>query len=118
MVYWTLDYFKILYNEYTASGVNVREFCRARGIKENRFYYWIKMLKSQALSALDTPREFIPISPGAVNRLAQTSIEVRKENTIPVKTQDIKIAYPNGVILHLENGCDLDILKYLIALKP
>ena len=64
------------------------------------------------------PREFIPISPGAVNRLAQTSIEVRKENTIPVKTQDIKITYPNGVILHLENGCDLDILKYLIALKP
>lgn len=118
MVYWTLDYFKILYNEYTASGVNVREFCRARGIKENRFYYWIKMLKSQALSALDTPREFIPINPGAVNRLAQTSIEVRKENTIPVKTQDIKITYPNGVILHLENGCDLDMLKYLIALKP
>ena len=58
MVYWTLDYFKILYNEYTASGVNVREFCRARGIKENRFYYWIKMLKSQALSALDTPRVY------------------------------------------------------------
>ena len=22
------------------------------------------------------------------------------------------------LILHLENGCDLDILKYLIALKP
>src|SRR5574344_2657300 len=64
----------ILYNEYTASGVNVREFCRARGIKENRFYYWIKMLKSQALSALDTPREFIPISPGAVNRLKTLSL--------------------------------------------
>ena len=74
MVYWTLDYFKILYNEYTVSGVNVREFCRVRGIKENRFYYWIKMLKSQALSALDTPREFIPISPGAANRLKTLSL--------------------------------------------
>lgn len=39
MVYWTLDYFKHLYNEYASSGVSVREFCRERGIQENKFYY-------------------------------------------------------------------------------
>lgn len=118
MVYWTLDYFKLLYNEYSASGVSVREFCIERGIKENRFYYWIKMLKSEALSALETPREFIPISSGAVSRLTQASIEVSKESTIPVPVQDIKITYPNGVILQLASGFDLEMLKRLITLNP
>lgn len=116
MVYWTLDYFKLLYNEYIASGVSVLDFCREQGIKENRFYYWIKKLKSQTVSALETPREFIPISPAAVNCLTRTSIESPKVETIPFKTQDIKITYPNGVILQLETGCDLEILKQLITL--
>ena len=118
MVYWTLDYFKLLYKEYNSCGVSVREFCRERGLKENRFYYWIKMLKSQAASALETPRAFIPISPGAVGGLAWASIEVRKENTSSVKVQDIKITYPNGVVLQLAGGYDLDLLKRLISLNP
>ncbi len=123
MVYWTLDYFKILYKEYTACGVSVRDFCRAQGIQENRFYYWIKKLKSQTVSALDTPRdtprEFIPISPAAVNCLTRTSsIESTKEETSLFKAQDLKITYPNGVILQLDSGCDLEILKQLITLAP
>lgn len=118
MVYWTLDYFKILYNEYSACGVSVREFCRERGLKENRFYYWIKMLKGQAVSALEAPREFIPISSVAVNRLTQAPIEVKKENTVSVKVQDIKITYPNGVVLQLASASDLEMLKQLITLNP
>ena len=118
MVYWTLDYFKILYNEYITCDVSVREFCRERGLKENRFYYWIKMLKSQAVSALETPREFIPISSGSVSRLTQAPIEVKKENIVSVKVQDIKITYPNGVVLQLASGYDLEMLKRLITLNP
>lgn len=118
MVYWTLDYFKILYNEYSTCGVSVREFCRERGLKENRFYYWIKMLKSQAVSALESPREFIPISSGAVNQLTQASLEVKKENAASVKVADIKLTYPNGVVLQLASGSDLEMLKRLITLNP
>lgn len=120
MVYWTLDYFKILYGEYAACGVSVREFCRERGIKENRFYYWIKTLKSQAVSALDIPREFIPISSEAVSSLTGISLDTQKEKMTQVKTktQDIMITYPSGVILQLGSGFDLEILKQLITLTP
>lgn len=119
MVYWTLDYFKLLYKEYTTSGVSVRVFCREQGIQENRFYYWIKKLKSQTVSALDSPRAFIPISPAAVNSLTRTSsIESTKEEARPFKAEDIKITYPNGVTLQLEAGYDLEILKQLITLTP
>ena len=119
MVYWTLDYFQLLYKEYTTCGVSVRDFCREQGIQENRFYYWIKKLKSQTVSALEAPREFIPISPAAVNSLTRTSsIESAKEETSLFKAQDLKITYPNGVILQMDSGCDLEILKQLITLTP
>lgn len=118
MVYWTLDYFKLLYKEYTTCGVSVRDFCREQGIQENRFYYWIKKLKSQTVSTLESPREFIPISPSAVNCLTRTSIESSKEEARPFKAEDIKITYPNGVTLQLEAGYDLEILKQLITLTP
>ena len=117
MIYWTLDYFLLLYNECIGLGISVRDFCKERGIKENRFYYWIKILKSQAVSALDTPRKFIPISSRAVSHLTQSSIEVRKESTPSVKVEDIKIIYPNGVVLELSSGFDLDMLKRLISLN-
>lgn len=28
MVYWTLDYFKSLYDQYVLSGVSIRKFCK------------------------------------------------------------------------------------------
>lgn len=118
MVYWTSDYFKILYAEYISSGVSVREFCRERDLKENRFYYWIKTLKNHTVSALDTPREFIPISSMVVSHLTESSIDVRKESTPSVKVEGIKITYPNGVALQLASGFDLDMLKQLITLIP
>lgn len=120
MVYWTLDYFRILYKEYTASGVSVRVFCKEQGIKENRFYYWVKTLKRQAVSALDSPRKFIPLSTGTVNSLTRSlsNPQAQAEKKLPVNMQGIKIAYPNGVVLHLDSGSDLDTLKELITLNP
>ena len=100
--------------------IDVLDFCREQGIQENRFYYWIKKLKSQTVSALEAPREFIPISPATVNSLTRTSsIESAKEKTSLFKAQDLKITYPNGVILQMDSGgCDLEILKQLITLTP
>lgn len=120
MVYWTLDYFRILYNEYTASGVSVRDFCKEQGIKENRFYYWIKTLKRQTVSALDAPREFIPLSAGSVNSLTGSfsNLQLQAEKKLPANVQGVKITYPNGVVLQLDGESDFNTLKQLITLKP
>ncbi len=116
MVYWTLDYFKIIYDQYTTSGVSVRAFCREQGINENRFYYWIKTLKRNTVSALHAPKEFIPMPAQAVRRLTGSFIEPEKEQQVSLKRQDIKITYPSGVVIQLESGCDIETLKQLITL--
>ena len=86
MVYWTLDYFKLLYEQYTISGISVREFCRAQGIKDNRFYYWIKTLKRNTVSALESPKEFIPIISQMVNSLTRTSMATSNEKRMPTNS--------------------------------
>ncbi|MGL5257462.1 MAG: IS66 family insertion sequence element accessory protein TnpA [Proteocatella sp.] len=116
MVYWTLDYFKSLYDQYVLSGVSIRRFCKEYGIKENRFYYWIKMLKRQAITSLDTSKAFIPLNSDTAGYLTQTSLKQKAVDTVQMKNQPVQITYPNGVIVQLENGCDLATLKQLITL--
>lgn len=66
---------------------------------------------------MQTPRDFIPISYSSVSRLTQGSIEVKKDNTVSTKVEDIKITYTNGVVLQLVGGYDLEMLKRLITLN-
>lgn len=117
MVYWTLDYFKILYGQYTACGVSVRTFCKEHGISENRFYYWVKILKRKAVSQAETPKGFIQLNPQAESCLTGTPIGYANDLKIPIKSQEIKISYPNGVILQLEVDSDIEIIKRLITLN-
>jgi hypothetical protein len=72
------------------------------------------MFKNHTMSTLQTPRDFIPISSGSASRLTQGSIEVKKDNTISPQVEDIKITYPNGVVLQLVGGYDLEMLKRLV----
>ncbi len=116
MVYWTLDYFRILYSEYLKANISVRDFCQEQGISENRFYYWTKKLKCNAVANIEQPKSFIPISSEAVSCLA-TAIQSKQEKVIRAKPSEIKIVYPNGVVLQLESDGDLEILRQLINLN-
>lgn len=113
MVYWTLDYFRILYSEYLKVNISARDFCQKQGISENRFYYWTKKLKCNAVANIEQPKSFIPISSEAVSCLA-TAIQSKQEKVIRAKPSEIKIVYPNGVVLQLESDGDLEILRQLI----
>jgi len=115
MVYWNLSYFKQLYDQYIVSGSSVRAFCESEGIKENRFYYWIHKLKLNAAPAVKRSKEFIPLTSQEVSDL---TIKTKGNKLLAVKRQDIKFIYPNGVVLHLEAGCDIEMLKQLITLIP
>jgi hypothetical protein len=115
MVYWNLSYFKQLYDQYIVSGSSVRAFCESQGIKENRFYYWIHKLKLNATPSVKRSKEFIPLTSQEVSDL---TIKTKGNKLLAVKRQDIKFIYPNGVVLHLEAGCDIEMLKQLITLIP
>ena len=86
MVYWNLSYFKQLYDQYTASGASVRVFCQSQGIKENR------------------------------GCLTGVTLKEKENRELPESRQSITLTYPNGVVLQLGAGCDIEKLKQLVTL--
>ena len=118
MVYWNIAYFKQVYEQYISSGDSVRDFCNSQGIKENRFYYWINKVKLNVVPASKTPKGFIPITSQDANKLTGVAITTRKREALSKKTQSLKLQYPNGVVLEVSEGFDIEIIKQLITLIP
>lgn len=114
MVYWTLDYFKILYDQYKSSGVSVREFCNEQGLKENRFYYWMNILKKRAIPSLNPSNEFLPISHESARNMIEPSI-CKTPQHLP--THNVKLTYPNGIVLQIDNVSDMETLTKLLTLN-
>lgn len=78
------------------SNVSKKQFCQQEGIPLSVFYYWQKKYK-QASQAPD--KGFLPVEISSKPQ-AQGSIE---------------ITFPNGVILRLEGGSDLEMIRSLIT---
>jgi hypothetical protein len=80
--------------EYEQSNLSISAFCNARSLKVPRFHYWRRKFRS-----LQTvPKGFIPILPAA-----------------SVERAAIRLAYPNGVSIHLPSA-DLALIAQLIHL--
>lgn len=118
MVYWNIAYFKQVYEQYISSGDSIRDFCNSQGIKENRFYYWINKVKLNVVPASKTPKGFIPITSQDANKLTGVVVKTKRKEPSSKKTQSLKLQYPNGVVLEVSEGFDLEMIKQLITLIP
>lgn len=118
MVYWNIAYFKQVYEQYISSGDSVRDFCNSQGIKENRFYYWINKVKLNVVPASKTPKGFIPITSQDANKLTGVVVKTKSKEPSSQKAQSLKLHYPNGVVLEVVDGFDLEMIKQLITLIP
>lgn len=118
MVYWTMDYFKVLYNQFQTSGQTVRAFCKEQGIHEARFYFWVKKLKDNVVTTLEQTNGFIPITPQVVSSISKPVVSSASSpsKSITWSKQRITLTYPNGVIIQIDNLDDLSVLKQLITL--
>ena len=78
---------------FADSDVSVVAFCHNEGISSHAFYYWKNKLHPDAPGA-DQPR----------------LLPVRLLTSAPVE-----LALPNGCVLRLAPGCDLDFVRSLVG---
>ena len=78
---------------FADSGATVVAFCHNEGISSHAFYYWKNKLHPDAPGA-DQPR----------------LLPVRLKDAAPVV-----LALPNGCVLRLAPGCDLDFVRCLVG---
>lgn len=86
----TAERWAMLIKERVESGMTVREWCHDRNIKESRYYYWLRILRREAVEnternpqvspfvelPADICRDQLPAPAAAVIRKGSITIEV------------------------------------------
>ena len=112
--------FRVIYDEFLASGLTIRDFCANQQMNEAKFYYWQNKLKAQ----LPPKRGFVPVvfDNGKAIRTSQVPESVQKrskafpDSAAANDAISCEITYPNGVCLKLNGLTDPGILRSLLLL--
>ena len=83
---------------HAASGLTVKGFCKDEGLAVWRFYYWRKKL-----------REAIQSAPA-------DSVGFRQVGEIFPSPVELRIEFPDGVLLHVPDRCDPSRLQQVLTL--
>jgi len=87
--------------EYLKSGMFQLDFCELHNIKLTRFQYWYKKYKKELPS--NNGNSFVPL------KFADAPVETKPPD-------EIKICYPNGVVIKLLDTTPDNIVKTLVSL--
>jgi hypothetical protein len=107
-----------IYQYYLESGLTIRNFCSNQHINEAKFYYWQRRLKN----VLPPRRGFVPVvfEKDQFLQPSATPVSMQSQSMVSSqgydKTITCEIIYPNGVLLKLNGGADLETLRSLLLL--
>lgn len=112
--------FRVIYDEFIASGLTVRDYCTNQYMNEAKFYYWKNKLKGQ----LPPKSGFVPVIFDSVGQARSSRVPVPVQppssafSTPESTTQTIscEISYPNGVLVKLNGLQDVQMLSSLLVL--
>ena len=112
--------FRVIYDEFLASGLTVRDYCANQHLNKAKFYYWKNKLKGQ----LAPKSGFVPVvfDNGQQARSSRVPAPMQLPSsafsTPEVTTQTIscEISYPNGVLVKLNGLPDVQMLGSLLVL--
>lgn len=98
-----LKKWSILISECHSSGLNVRQFCKERNIKEHIYYYWLKLVREAACDSIPTRSAtvFAPVT------LSQTKS--------PDLSSKITLNY-GGISLDVYESTSPDLLKNTLSI--
>jgi len=112
--------FRVIYDEYIASGLTVRDYCANQHMNEAKFYYWKTKLKGQ----LPPKSGFVPMvfngdGHARSSRVPDTVQPPTSAFSTPeaiAQSISCEISYPNGVVLKLNGLSDAQMLSSLLVL--
>lgn len=100
---------RALISEYKQSGLSVSAWCKENDIRQNRYYYWLKIVREESLVqagtlAITNPNRFVELMP--------ESKSLPKSRNLLCAT----LTLDTGVEMDIYNGADEKTLESLIRL--
>ena len=86
---------KGLIQEQKESGMTIRAWCEQNGFRENTYYYWLKIIRAEAIEQVETNAALLRIEP---NELPEGKGEPQtKTERIMVRINDEVIEFPREI---------------------
>ena len=86
---------KGLIQEQKESGMTIRAWCEQNGFRENTYYYWLKIIRAEAIEQVETNAALLRIEP---NELPEGKGEPQtKTERIMVRINDAVIEFPREI---------------------
>ncbi len=95
----TKDHWKRILEDWVASGMDERDYCRRSVIPITKFRWWRKRLRPE--HAVPTP--FV-------------SVRVKKERSVPISSVPIEIVFPRDRIVRVRPGFDEETLARIVQI--
>jgi len=95
--------------EFNESGLTVREWCKTKGITHGSYYYWLKVIKEEALIKAGTlavtgQTQFVEVKPTIA-----TDVKLKASNQ-----GTCAILRSNGNEIEIINGADPNTLELIL----
>lgn len=93
------------------SGLTVRDWCREKGITHGRYYYWLKIIREEALIRAGT------LAITGQPQFAEVDPTIKAENKFDTNSQGTcAILRSNGNEIEILNGADPNTLGIILEL--
>ena len=89
-----------LIKERNSSGMTIREWCQIKGLSENQYYYWLRKIRRNACTALESRSDLAPQIPGETPAFAQINV-ISDER--PAESGSGISIHVNNVSIHIGN---------------
>ena len=105
------QFWRLVLEEHSRSGLTAREFCRRESISEPSFYSWRRKIRERDAEG-QLGRELVPVNviePGKSSRLS--SVESRLVSSLEIVTA-------SGLTVRVEESCSVDLIRRaLVAMR-
>ena len=105
------QFWRLVLEEHSLSGLSAREFCRRESISEPSFYSWRRKIRERDAEG-QLGRELVPVNviePGESPRLS--SVESRLGSSLEIVTT-------SGLTVRVDESCSVDLIRRaLVAMR-
>jgi len=96
-IHRTPEQWRIILEQYSASGIPIAAFCKQQKLNTSSFYAWRKRLADTSLYSA------IPDNNVVMDNNKPDWVNIIPEQQVPSPSWDIELALPNGVVLRMNN---------------
>lgn len=108
---YQLQQWRKIIQEQTVSGLTIDEFCKQNGLSRNSYFYWLRLVRVDAVNTQQNSAGFVELKPPAPSN---DSVPCITPVSAPEQESSQLTLSVNGVVIHVTDRTSSDLLARTI----